>query len=227
MEYEVIRRKRKRYKLTRRTAAFAAGALLLCLAVVLLLSIKPKPEFRALTYEEIQAVLASNGELPEDVEKVISSGLSLVGKVNYFWGGKSSVVGWDDRWGEITEVTSKGSPSTGKLCPFGLDCSGFVTWCFIQMGYSPKQADEIIGNGTWNQWDKSEEIRWSELRPGDFAFQNRYPTNKGNHIGIYIGFDDTGAPVFMHCSAQYDSVVVTPAGDVFRYARRPRPFQQP
>ena len=27
--------------------------------------------------------------------------LSLVGKVNYFWGGKSSAIGWDPRWGTL------------------------------------------------------------------------------------------------------------------------------
>ena len=57
-------------------------------------------------------------------------------------------------------------------------------------------------------------------------FQNAYPTNKGNHIGICIGFDEAGAPVFAHCAAGFDNVVVTRAGDVFRYARRPNFYAQ-
>ena len=40
--------------------------------------------------------------LPEDLsperEAVIRTACSLVGKVNYFWGGKSLVLGWDSRW---------------------------------------------------------------------------------------------------------------------------------
>lgn len=224
MEYEVIRRKRHRNGLPKRTAAIAVGAVLLCAAIILLLSLKQKAEYRTLTYEEIQAVVAKNENLPEHVNSVITAGLSLAGKVNYFWGGKSSAIGWDSRWGNITEVTSNGSSSTGTMCPFGLDCSGFVTWCFIQLGYSQKEASELIGDGTWNQWEKSKEINWKDLKPGDFVFQNRYPTDKGNHIGICIGFDELNEPVFIHCSAEHDSVVVTHAGGVFRFARRPRVF---
>ena len=56
--------------------------------------------------------------------------LALVDKVDYFWGGKSLVLGWDDRWGELTEVTAEGSDTTGTEQPYGLDCSGFVDWAF-------------------------------------------------------------------------------------------------
>ena len=49
----------------------------------------------------------------------------------------------------------------------------------------------------------------------------RIPTNKGNHVGICIGFNKKGKPVFAHCALGFDNVVVTPAGDVFHYARRP------
>ena len=45
-------------------------------------------------------------------------------------------------------------------------------------------------------------------------------------IGICIGFDEAGAPVFAHCAAGFDNVVVTRAGDVFRYARRPNFYAQ-
>lgn len=42
-------------------------------------------------------------DLPEGLsperEAVVRTACSLVGKVNYFWGGKSLVIGWDARWG--------------------------------------------------------------------------------------------------------------------------------
>ena len=63
--------------------------------------------------------------LPQDLSPerraVVQHALSLVGKVNYFWGGKSLVLGWDSRWGLLREVTSAGSPTTGTYRPFGMD----------------------------------------------------------------------------------------------------------
>ena len=69
--------------------------------------------------------------LPDDLSMerrmVVTYVLALVDKVDYFWGGKSLVLGWDDRWGELTEVTAEGSDSTGTEQPYGLDCSGCAT----------------------------------------------------------------------------------------------------
>ena len=69
-------------------------------------------------------------DLSEERRKVIKTACSLVGKVNYFWGGKSLVIGWDSRWGSIQKVWADGSPTTGTYRPYGLDCSGFVDWVF-------------------------------------------------------------------------------------------------
>ena len=69
--------------------------------------------------------------LPDDLSMerrmVVTYALALVDKVDYFWGGKSLVLGWDDRWGELMEVTAAGSDSTGTEQPYGLDCSGCAT----------------------------------------------------------------------------------------------------
>ena len=127
----------------------------------------------------------------------------------------------DPAWGQPRLVESEGSQSSGTTRPYGLDCSGFVAWCYIQQGFSSQQVEELVGYGTWNQWDRSESISFHQLRVGDWAFQNKYPTDQGNHIGICIGFDQKGKPLFLHCASSFDNVVVTGAGDVFRYARRP------
>ena len=70
-------------------------------------------------------------DLPEDLsperEAVVRAACSLVGKVNYFWGGKSLVIGWDARWGELRQVTAAGSSTTGTYRPYGMDCSGCAT----------------------------------------------------------------------------------------------------
>ena len=72
--------------------------------------------------------------LPEGLsperEAVVRTACSLVGKVNYFWDGKSLVLGWDSRWGELRQVTAAGSSTTWTYRPYGMDCSGFVDWVF-------------------------------------------------------------------------------------------------
>ena len=49
--------------------------------------------------DAISLLRAMPKELSEERHAVVERMLSLVGKVNYFWGGKSLVFGWDDRWG--------------------------------------------------------------------------------------------------------------------------------
>ena len=39
--------------------------------------------------------------LSAERKKVIKAACSLVDKVNYFWGGKSSDIGWDSEWGKL------------------------------------------------------------------------------------------------------------------------------
>lgn len=60
--------------------------------------------------------------LPDDLDperkNVVETAVQLVGRVSYFWGGKSLTLGWDDRWGTSMEVTAAGSGSTGTVRPF-------------------------------------------------------------------------------------------------------------
>lgn len=95
-------------------------------------------EQRALLLELLEDVYSVSGDtaallrdLPEGLsterEAVVRTACSLVGKVNYFWGGKSLVIGWDARWGELRQVTAAGSSTTGTYRPYGLDCSGCAT----------------------------------------------------------------------------------------------------
>lgn len=60
---------------------------------------------------------------------IVATGLSLVGKVPYFWGGKSP-PGWNDEWNTPKLVTAAGSSTSGTIRPYGLDCSGFSDWVY-------------------------------------------------------------------------------------------------
>lgn len=211
---------------TRRVIAILAGIILIAGIVIggILLYRAENRLWDPISEKQLESVLEGNEPLPDEVETVVDSAASIVGKVHYFWGGKSKSVGWDENWGKLKEVVSEGSKTTGTKRPFGLDCSGLVTWCFIQTGYTWEEAVELVGNGTMNQWERSVEIAWEELRPGDLVFQHEPGDPEGNHVGICVGFDEAGEAVFIHCAAGENHVIATHADGVFRYARRPMIF---
>lgn len=148
--------------------------------------------------------------LSPERKKVIKAACSLVGKVNYFWGGKSSAIGWDSEWGKLKTVSSEGSKTTGTKRPFGLDCSGFVTWSFINSGFSAS----AIGHGTQGQIAKCNRISWSQAQAGDLAFLSDL-----SHVGIIAGKDTSGNILVIHCSSSANNVVIT-SNSIFGFAAR-------
>lgn len=144
--------------------------------------------------------------LPDDLSMerrmVVTYALALVDKVDYFWGGKSLVLGWDDRWGELMEVTAEGSDTTGTEQPYGLDCSGFVDWAF----YNASGGRYIIGQGggAAAQHANCVDIEWDEVQPGDLLF---YPEDE--HVGIAAGRDWLGRLLVVHCAAGTDGVAIS------------------
>ncbi len=149
--------------------------------------------------------------LSAERKKVIKVACSLVGKVNYFWGGKSSAIGWDSEWGKLKTVSAEGSKTTGTKRPFGLDCSGFVTWSFINSGFSANS----IGHGTQGQIAKCSRISWSNAQAGDLAFYGDL-----SHVGIIAGKDASGNILVIHCSSGNNNVVIT-TNSGFGFAARP------
>lgn len=154
--------------------------------------------------------------LPDDLDParkaVMETAVQLVGRVSYFWGGKSLTLGWDDRWGVPTEVTAAGSGSTGTVRPFGLDCSGFVDWTFYNAtngSYYPGR-----GGGAATQHSYCANIAWSDAQPGDLVF---YPDD--SHVGIVGGKDADGNLLIVHCSGGANGVVITGSAGFTSVAR--------
>ena len=154
--------------------------------------------------------------LPDDLDperkNVVETAVQLVGRVSYFWGGKSLTLGWDDRWGTPMEVTAAGSGSTGTIRPFGLDCSGFVDWTFYNAtngSYYPGR-----GGGAATQHSYCINISWSDAQPGDLVF---YPADV--HVGIVGGRDTDGNLLIVHCSGGANGVVITGSAGFTSVAR--------
>lgn len=173
----------------------------------------------SVSQEEALALFRS---LPDDLtperKAVIKAACSLVGKVNYFWGGKSLVIGWDSRWGTLQKVTADDSPTTGTYRPYGLDCSGFADWVF----YNASGGEYIIGHGggAAMQHTYCTAIQWDEAQPGDLVF---YPDDE--HVGIVGGRDEAGELLVIHCASGANNVVITGA-DGFAMIGRPLYFSQ-
>ena len=87
------------------------------------------------------------------------------------------------------------SPSTS------FDCSGFVSYVLTNSGLC--NTGRLGAQGLYNI-----STRVSDPHPGDLVlFVGTYDTAGISHVGFYVGLDDAGNPMFLHC------------GDPIQYAR--------
>ena len=138
--------------------------------------------------------------LPDDLSPerraVVETACKLVGKVNYFWGGKSSAIGWDPRWGTLMKVTAPGNDTSGTYRPFGLDCSGFLDWVLKNAG--------LPSDGHWYVNRNLTAVSTANAKPGDFAL---YPD--ASHIGVVVGRNEAGKLLVCHCASGQNNIVIT------------------
>lgn len=138
----------------------------------------------------------------ETRKHILTTALSLVGKVPYFWGGKSA-PGWNDEWNTPKLVTAAGSSTTGTIRPYGLDCSGFSAWVYsTAMGVS-------IGAGCNGQYPNTYAISASELLPGDLGFLA--DDDGWGHVLIFAGYGENGERMWVHSSGGEGVILNTPS----------------
>ncbi len=133
---------------------------------------------------------------------ILTTALSLVGKVPYFWGGKSG-PGWNDEWNTPKLVTAAGSASTGTIRPYGLDCSGFSTWVFTTA------VGVNIGAGCNGQYPNTYGISASELLPGDLGFLA--DGDGWGHVLVFAGYGENGERMWVHSSGGDGVILNTPS----------------
>lgn len=151
----------------------------------------------AITSADVREVLdALSDDLDPARRQAVQTALQLVGKVNYFWGGKSYVIGWDSRWGQLAKVWSPGNSTTGTYRPFGLDCSGFIDWALRNAG--------LHSDGHWYINRNLTAVSQADALPGDLAL---YPD--ASHVGMVVGRNEAGKLLVCHCFSGQNNVVVT------------------
>lgn len=161
----------------------------------------------------------AGSDVSEERVAIVAAACSLIGKVGYFWGGKSYAIGWDDRWGEQQTVSATGSKSSGTVRSYGLDCSGFVAWAYYN-GLDGEDAG--IGSHTTTQWNASEMVDSQDAQPGDLVFYRPGSAGDDNHVGIVVGVNDNGSLLVVHCSSGQNGVVTGEAwSSGFQYVRSP------
>ncbi len=128
----------------------------------------------------------------------------------YFWGGKSSGISINTKWGTPQEVTAPGlnTQPQGTIHPFGMDCSGFIHWALQNAGFN-------IGIMTANSYRdkfKAYEVNLTsdQIKPGDLIWND-------GHIGIVVGTSAETITV-AHESGSLKGLVI----EDFRRATTPR-----
>ena len=148
-------------------------------------------------------------------KQVLTTALSLVGKVPYFWGGKSG-PGWNDEWNTPKLVTAAGSTTSGTIRPYGLDCSGFTDWTYkTALGVS-------LYGGTQTQWDNSFAVSADQLLPGDLGFLAESDGQGWNHVLIFAGDGEDGRRMWVHSSSGEGVVLNSPGYESSLSLRRPK-----
>lgn len=146
---------------------------------------------------------------------LLETGLSLVGKVPYFWGGKSA-AGWNDEWNTPKLVTAAGSSSSGTIRPYGLDCSGFTSWVYLTaLGVN-------IGAGTSGQYPNTMAVSSGNLQVGDLGFLAESNGSGWNHVLMFAGYGENGERMWVHSSGGSGVILNSPSYDASLVLRRPK-----
>ena len=112
----------------------------------------------------------------------------------YFWGGKRLEKGVDESWGSLKTIAGSGTSDQplGQQFPYGLDCSGFVSWTLYNSGYDIDvyYSDGIVSHcfskgGIDHQLDNNI-FNDVEIKAGDIIYRD---IGDDDHIGIITDCD--------------------------------------
>lgn len=174
----------------------------------------------ALTEEQIVAFLSqaaielnASSLSDEEIEQrlgILEAGLSLVGKVPYFWGGRVYTPGWCDTWNTLQPIKHAGCDGyqpLGEYFPYGLDCGGFVFWAALTM-YGEESWNSPVewmsGLAATGIFTYANEVEWDNRLPGDMCVNTPI-----THIGYYLCKAENGEDLYIHSCGRYGVIVST------------------
>lgn len=149
-----------------------------------------------MTDAEIAAIVGKYGSVDATRLKICTEAMSFVGKIPYYWSGKASTKDEaGNHFGTTVAADSKGRTQKG------LDCSGFVQWIVWRV------TDIKIGASTSTITSGMSKISASELQPGDLGLMAE-PGAASNHVGIFVGYNDSGQALWCHENSSSGNVAV-------------------
>ena len=98
-------------------------------------------------------------------------------KLPYWWGGKSWEIGANKSWGIYKTKYAEKYDNTYYY--YGLDCSGFTTWAYVNAGYNIKRGQYP------GFWGSSTKLTKDNGKIGDFLVEE-------GHTTIIVGKADKG-----------------------------------
>lgn len=131
---------------------------------------EPGTAYTTLTRAQSNQINANIAGLTSTRQSIIRYAMSAVGVVPYLWGGGHN--------GDLNN-------NLEHFATAGLDCSGFVCWCFYQAGV-PVNGTNAYCTGDFCSDTNAQfhEITRDQLKPGDMGLYNRV---SGIHIELYVG----------------------------------------
>lgn len=141
--------------------------------------------------------------------------LSEEEEIPYFWGGKYSGKGINAKWNTQQPIPSAGSDIQfeGANWPYGLDCSGFVTWSIINGGYQMN----VSYTGAYLDYIKPitytfnvDNLKSGKIKAGDLLYRD-------GHIAIITELDHLKGTIKVaeEKGAKYGMVVTNTTIDDF------------
>ena len=159
----------------------------------------------SLTQEEIDAILDGCGDVSELRQNLMTTALSQVGSLPYFYGGKPTSGGLPIQ----TNVGQAGGSASwadhiGRTTA-GLDCFGFCQWVYWNTTGSNVMPEGSNATTTtvYNSVQYGNLKRLSsasELKIGDLGFQ-------AGHVGMFAGVNADGQLMWIHCTGGSNTVV--------------------
>ena len=161
-----------------------------------------------LTQEEINYYLSRLGDdISENRKAVVETALRSVGRIPYYYGGKTSRFGYDgNSFGSKIPADYKGR------CLKGLDCSGWVNWV-----YGTTFNKYIIkSEGTAKLATEGTKILRSDLLPGDIIVR----PGIDSHVMMFLDWAPNGQVTVIHENGGVNNVSIGTFDAYYPYYRR-------